>query len=124
MQNVIAGPVPATFTSADGGEATGVTAEFLAALSEVTGRGAGEYQAQDITSAYTFDSLVAYDAAVAQAGSTDPEAVRAALQTGTYDGAMGPHTWTADKRSGFDQTSFALFNPLAPCSKGTCVAAT
>lgn len=123
MENVIAGPVPATFVSADGGPAEGVTAEFLAALAEVTGRGEGEYEAQDITSAYTFDSLVAFDSAVAQAGSTDPEAVREALQTGTYEGAMGPHTWTADSRSGFAQESFALFDPLAPCSQGTCVAA-
>jgi branched-chain amino acid transport system substrate-binding protein len=123
MQNVIAGPVPATFVSADGSAATGVTAEFLTALSEVTGRGEGAYEAQDITSAYTFDSLVAYDSAVAQAGGTDPEAVKDALQTGTYEGAMGPHTWTADSRSGFDKTSFALFSPLEPCSNGTCVAA-
>jgi branched-chain amino acid transport system substrate-binding protein len=122
MENVVGGPGGATFGSACGGPASGVTATFLEALSEVTGRGAGEYQAQDITSAYTFDSLLAYDDALAEAGSTDPEAVRDALQTGSFTGAMGEHSWTADARSGFEQSEFALFDPLQSCSEGTCVA--
>ena len=45
-----------------------------------------------------------------------------ALQTGSFTGAMGEHAWTADARAGFEQSEFALFDPLQSCSEGTCVA--
>ncbi|MBL7499484.1 ABC transporter substrate-binding protein [Frankia sp. CNm7] len=122
MDLVVSGPITATFVSKDGAAPTGIVADYLAAMTKVTGRGPGEYGQADISGAYTFDMLVAYDAAVAKAGSTDSAKVRAALESGMeVEGAMGVHTWGPDERSGLEATSFALFDPQESCGKGTCV---
>jgi ABC-type branched-subunit amino acid transport system substrate-binding protein len=123
MSNVIAGPITTTFVSSDGSAPTGIVADYLAAMTKVTGRGSGQYGQADISGAYTFDILLAYDAGVAKAGSTDSAKVRQALESGLQvTGAMGTHTWSAASRSGLAATSFAVFNPSESCGKGTCVA--
>ena len=124
MEKVVAGPIASTFASEDGSAPTGIVGEFLAALSKVTGRGPGQYGQIDITGSYTFDVILAYDAAIAKAGSTDPAAVREALESGMkVEGAMGVHTWSPEDRTGFEATSFAMFDPRKPCVNGTCVLA-
>ncbi|OHV41347.1 hypothetical protein BCD49_07620 [Pseudofrankia sp. EUN1h] len=123
MDNVIAGPITATFVSKDGAAPTGVVADYLAAMTKVTGRGPGQYGQSDISGAYTFDMFLAYDAAVAKAGSTDSAKVRTALESGMQvEGVMGVHTWSPSERSGLESTSFAVFDPTESCGKGTCVA--
>jgi len=122
MDQVVAGPLAATFLSADGGEPSGVAAGFLGALSTITGRGAGEYTESDFSAAYSFDAILAFDAALAAAGVVDAAAVRDVLDGGlVVEGAMGPHDWIED-RAGFDGAATGIFDPQEPCNQGTCVA--
>ncbi|MBX6387565.1 MAG: ABC transporter substrate-binding protein [Frankia sp.] len=123
MDNVTAGPITRTFVSPDGSAPTGIVADYLAAMTKITGRGPGEYGQADISGAYTFDMFVAYDRAVALAGSTDPAQVRKALESGEpIEGAMGVHTWGPNDRSGLKATDFTVFDPQEPCGNGTCAA--
>jgi branched-chain amino acid transport system substrate-binding protein len=117
-----AGPVPNTFLAdEEGAELSGLASEFYSRYTDISGTQGVD--ARTLVAAFGFDHMMVLNAAVAEAGSSDPAALRDALDSGMeIDGARGTYRFAPDQRQGLpDPADYGLARIDMPCTNGTCV---
>jgi ABC-type branched-subunit amino acid transport system substrate-binding protein len=106
----------------EGGMPEGKLAKaFVEHLKTVTGT--KELDGNAPTSVYLFDSMIAYDAGIAGAGSTDSEAIAEYFDTHPIEIAQGTTNWTKDRAAGVASSELGLFKSASDWSNGTGLAA-
>jgi branched-chain amino acid transport system substrate-binding protein len=123
LDGMLAGPLPTPLltTKSGGAPSTEMGREWAKSMKAVTGR--STLSGDDIVGTYGFDSVLAIDRALAKAGTTDGDKLRAAIESTPFDGSRGHIQFTADNHAGQQDEDLALAQAKFPCSEGACVAA-
>lgn len=123
QKTLVTGPTPTTFLSATANaQPTGLVASYFQYDSPLTGEKPGNYDVNATIGSYWFDAMLILDQAIAKAGSTDPKAVMAALESGTtFTGSRGAYTFSATNRQGPVTSDFGIQTlTAAGCPTGIC----
>ncbi|WP_370326584.1 ABC transporter substrate-binding protein [Euzebya sp.] len=123
LDRLAAGVVPNTMlVDAEGDEPEGLAVEFWTRFAEETG--AAQAGTASFVGAAAFDMVLVVNAAIEQAGSTDPAAIREVLDAGlTVDASRGAYEYSADDRLGQeDAADFGMMAAQYSCETGACVA--
>jgi branched-chain amino acid transport system substrate-binding protein len=83
------------------------------------------YDGDIVQPSWMFDAVRVFAAALEKAGSTEPDKLKAALESGEgFEGLRSTFKFTADDHAGVDIESIGLFRGDAPCTvESGCVAA-
>ncbi len=123
QKGLVTGPVAVTFMSPTlNAQPTGLVASYYQYYAPLAGETPGKFSPTASGGAYYFDAMLILDQAIAKAGSTDPQAVTQALDSGTtFTGSRGSYTYTASNREGPIESDFGLSTLTAEgCPTGIC----
>jgi hypothetical protein len=109
-------------SSSANAQPTGLAAAYFQYYAPLAKEVAGKYDSQATSGAYYFDAMLLLDQGMATAKSTDPQAVEAALDSGTpLVASRGTYTYTAKNREGPVESDFGLYLlTAAGCPTGIC----
>ena len=123
---LISGPAATTFLSTStNAQPTGLTAQYYKYYAPLAGEVAGKYDTVASNGAFYFDAMLILDQAIAQAQSTDPQAVEMALDSGTsFVASRGSYVYGPHNRAGPVESDFSLYHlTAAGCPTGICLQA-
>jgi branched-chain amino acid transport system substrate-binding protein len=117
LVNVYGGPIGYRLTvTSSSAKPTGMTAEFLKYLTQVTGQ--TNFAGNQLNAANNFDEVVVLAAAINQAKSLDASAIRSALESGqAFSGSQGTFVFSASDRIGLSTSQYTLFQAATQCAQ-------
>lgn len=120
LEEMLGGPFARTYMSEKEGEpASGELArEYPKYVEKATGE-----KPTDFTGIYLFDAMIALDKGIAEADSTDPEAIREALSSTPVEISQGTTPWPDDRTRAVPSSELWLLYATSDLSDGAAVAA-